>query len=69
MRNRLFNLVYTPKIEIIAIMQQEDAYTETTPGDIIQFKYALTLSISQQAAPAEGFLSRLFLWTEALLVL
>ncbi len=36
----------TPKAEIVEIMHQEDAYTETAPGDIIQFKYALTLSIS-----------------------
>ncbi|MBQ8159119.1 MAG: SocA family protein, partial [Clostridia bacterium] len=32
------------KAEIVEIMHQEDAYTETAPGDIIQFKYALTLS-------------------------
>lgn len=36
----------TPKAEIVETMHQEDAYTETAPGDIIQFKYALTLSIS-----------------------
>ena len=36
----------TPKAEIVEIMHQEDAYTETAPGDIIQFKYAWTLSIS-----------------------
>ncbi len=36
----------TTKAEIVEIMHQEDAYTETAPGDIIQFKYALTLSIS-----------------------
>ena len=36
----------TPKAEIVEIMHQEDAYTETAPGDIIQFKYALTLSVS-----------------------
>ncbi len=35
-----------PKAEIVEIMHQEDAYTETAPGDIIQFKYAKTLSIS-----------------------
>lgn len=36
----------TPKAEIVEIMHQEDAYTETAPGDIIQFKYARTLSLS-----------------------
>lgn len=36
----------TTKAEIVEIMHQEDAYTKTAPGDIIQFKYALTLSIS-----------------------
>lgn len=35
-----------PKAEIVEIMHQEDAYTETAPGDIIQFKYAKTLSLS-----------------------
>jgi hypothetical protein len=35
-----------PKAEIVEAMHQEDAYTETAPGDIIQFKYAKTLSLS-----------------------
>ena len=34
------------KAEIVEIMHQEEAYLETAPGDIIQFKYAKTLSIS-----------------------
>ena len=34
------------KTEIVETMHQEDAYTETAPHDIIQFKYAQTLSIS-----------------------
>ena len=33
------------KNEIVEKMHQEDAYTETAPNDIIQFKYATTLSI------------------------
>ena len=36
----------TPKAEIVEIMYQEDAYIETAPGGIIQFKHALMLSIS-----------------------
>jgi hypothetical protein len=35
-----------PKAEFVEIIHQEDAYTETAPGDIIQFKYAKTLSLS-----------------------
>ena len=31
---------------IVETMHQEDAYTETAPKDIIQFKYAQTLSLS-----------------------
>ena len=34
------------KARIVETMHQEDAYTETAPNDIIQFKYAKTLSIS-----------------------
>ncbi len=34
------------KSEIVETMHKEDAYTETAPHDIIQFKYAKTLSIS-----------------------
>ena len=34
------------KNEIVHTMHQEDAYTETAPNDIIQFKYAQTLSLS-----------------------
>ena len=34
------------KNDIIETMHQEDAYTETAPHDIIQFKYAQTLSLS-----------------------
>lgn len=34
------------KNEIVATMHQEDAYIETAPNDIIQFKYAKTLSLS-----------------------
>lgn len=34
------------KTRIVEAMHQEDAYTETAPNDIIQFKYAKTLSIS-----------------------
>ena len=33
------------KTEIVRTMHQEDAYTETAPNDIIQFKYAKTLSL------------------------
>ena len=33
------------KNEIVETMHQEDAYIETAPNDIIQFKYAETLSI------------------------
>ena len=33
------------KNEIVETMHHEDAYTETAPNDIIQFKYAATLSI------------------------
>ena len=33
------------KAEIVRTMHQEDAYTETAPNDIIQFKYAKTLSL------------------------
>lgn len=36
----------TSKAEIVERMHREDAYTETAPHDIIQFKYAQTLSIS-----------------------
>lgn len=31
---------------IVETMHHEDAYTETAPNDIIQFKYAQTLSLS-----------------------
>ena len=34
------------KNEIIKTMHHEDAYTETAPNDIIQFKYVQTLSLS-----------------------
>ncbi|MCD8348018.1 MAG: DUF4065 domain-containing protein [Lachnospiraceae bacterium] len=34
------------KNEIVEIMHQEDAYLETAPYDIIQFKYTKTLSMS-----------------------
>lgn len=34
------------KSEIVETMHREDAYTETAPHDIIQFKYAQTLSLS-----------------------
>ena len=34
-----------PKNEIVNTMHKEDAYTETAPHDIIQFKYAKTLSL------------------------
>ncbi len=34
-----------PKNEIVEAMHHEDAYTETAPHDIIQFKYAKTLSL------------------------
>ena len=34
------------KNRIVEAMHQEDAYTETAPNDIIQFKYAKTLSLS-----------------------
>lgn len=33
------------KAEIVNTMHHEDAYTETAPNDIIQFKYAKTLSL------------------------
>ena len=33
------------KNEIVETMHREDAYTETAPNDIIQFKYAKTLSL------------------------
>ena len=33
------------KNEIVETMHREDAYTETAPHDIIQFKYAKTLSL------------------------
>ncbi|MCR4722379.1 MAG: SocA family protein [Eubacteriales bacterium] len=36
----------TSKNSIIEAMHHEDAYTETAPKDIIQFKYAQTLSLS-----------------------
>lgn len=36
----------TSKKSIVEAMHQEDAYTETAPNDIIQFKYAKTLSLS-----------------------
>ena len=35
-----------PKKEIVETMHKENAYTETAPSDIIQFKYAQTLSLS-----------------------
>ena len=35
-----------PKNEIVNTMHKEDAYTETAPHDIIQFKYAKTLSLT-----------------------
>ena len=34
------------KNEIVRMMHQEDAYAETAPRDIIQFKYAQALSLS-----------------------
>ena len=34
------------KNRIVEAMHQEDAYTKTAPNDIIQFKYAKTLSLS-----------------------
>lgn len=34
-----------PKDDIVNMMHKEDAYTETAPKDIIQFKYAMTLSL------------------------
>ena len=34
------------KSQIVEAMHQEDAYIETAPHDIIQFKYAQTLSLS-----------------------
>lgn len=34
------------KIEIVSAMHQEKAYIETAPSDIIQFKYAVELSLS-----------------------
>lgn len=36
----------TSKNLIVETMHQEDAYTKTTPNDVIQFKYAKTLSLS-----------------------
>ena len=36
----------TSKNSIVETMHKEDAYTETAPNDIIQFKYAQTLSLS-----------------------
>ena len=35
----------TSKNEIVETMHKEDAYTETAPNDIIQFKYVKTLSL------------------------
>ena len=35
-----------PKNEIVDTMHKEDAYTETAPHDVIQFKYAKTLSLA-----------------------
>ena len=35
-----------PTSEIVELMHQEDAYIETAPFDIVQFKYAQTLSVS-----------------------
>ena len=35
-----------PRNEIVDTMHKEDAYTETAPHDIIQFKYAKTLSLA-----------------------
>lgn len=35
-----------PKNEIVEMMHKEDAYTETAPHDIIQFKYTKTLSLT-----------------------
>ena len=35
-----------PKNEIVDMMHKEDAYTETAPHDIIQFKYAKALSLT-----------------------
>ena len=34
------------KNEIVETMHREDAYTKTAPHDIIDFKYALALSLS-----------------------
>ena len=34
------------KNEIVETMHHEDAYTETAPNDIIQFKYAASLSLT-----------------------
>ena len=34
------------KTEIVETMHREDAYTETAPNDIIQFKYTKTLSLT-----------------------
>ena len=34
------------KNEIVVTMHKEDAYTETAPHDVIQFKYAKTLSLA-----------------------
>ena len=36
----------TSKNQIVETMHQEDAYTQTAPNDIIQFKYAKTLSLT-----------------------
>lgn len=35
-----------PKNEIVDTMHKEDAYTETAPHDVIQFKYAKALSLA-----------------------
>lgn len=37
---------WLPKNEIVDTMHKEDAYAETAPHDIIQFKYAKTLSLA-----------------------
>ena len=34
------------KNEIVETMHKEDAYTKTAPHDVIQFKYAKTLSLA-----------------------
>ena len=38
-------LVYMSKNDIIAFMHKEQAYVETAPRDVIQFKYAESLQI------------------------